>query len=365
MAMRMWDALPPYFGGKRKLVGAIFKLVPPAGQAPRLLDCFLGGGAVSLYAKARGYQVACNDLAERSHIIGRALIENTRVRLTETDVLRLYRAATAGAAGFATAHFSPQVFLSHQAAAIDGMTEELASWPEGPKRDLGRLLLVKFIFAVRPYSKFSSPGAFNLPMEERRIEYIKQRTYHQSIKTALKPTIDLLRAQAEAINAGILDNGQVNTATRGDVMDFLARTAGDVAYFDPPYAETLAYEEEYHVLDQVLAGRTFQADKSGFSTDEWRQFMAAMFAAARHIPLWVLSFGSAGGKVPLTELVELMARHRRVTAYRLKYQHVAAVASEEHRKKNEEYIVVGRADSLDVPTPEAPGLQRVEPAALH
>lgn len=342
MAMKMWDALPPYFGGKRKLVGHIFKHIPPASQAPVLMDCFHGGGSVGLYAKARGYRVLVNDLAERSVIIGKALVENNRATLTETDVQRLYRAATAGVEGFATAHFSPEVFLSNQAAAIDGMTAEIATW-EGPKQDLARLLLVKYIFAVRPYSKFSSPGAFNIPMEERRIEYIKQRTYHQSIKTALAPTIDLIRKQALAINAGILDNGQVNQASRGDVMDFLAGNRADVAYFDPPYAETLSYEEEYNVLDQILAGRRFPPDKSGFSTDDWRRFMRAMFDAADHIPMWVLSFGSAGGKIGLGELVDLMAKGgRKIDAYRLKYAHIAAVASAEHQDKNEEYIVVSR-----------------------
>ncbi|HLN63081.1 MAG TPA: hypothetical protein VK464_16205, partial [Symbiobacteriaceae bacterium] len=226
----------------------------------------------------------------------------------------------------------------------DGIMAELERWPDGPKRDLARLLLIKYIFAVRPYSKFTSAGAFNIPMEERRIEFIKQRTYHQSIKQALKPTIDLLRAQAKAINAGIIDNAVQNRAVRGDVLDFLANYKADVAYFDPPYAETLAYESEYHVLDQLLSGRLFEAERSGFSTDEWRKFMRSMFQAASHIPVWVLSFGSAGGKIGIGELVDLMAiGGRKLTAYRLKYAHIAAVASADHQAKNEEYIIVSQA----------------------
>lgn len=122
MAMRMWDALPPYFDSKRKLVGAIFKLIPPAARAPVLLDCFPGCGAVSLFAKARRYRVLSNDLAERSHIVGKALIENKRTRLDDVDLRRLYKAATDGVAGFVvTAIFTLEVFLSHQAVAIDGM----------------------------------------------------------------------------------------------------------------------------------------------------------------------------------------------------------------------------------------------------
>lgn len=93
----MWSgfqALPAYFGGKRKLCPRIFKEIarvyPPATWSRlRFVDPFLGGGSVSLYAKAHGFGVTCGDLAERSVVIGRALIENDSTRLTEPDLLRL------------------------------------------------------------------------------------------------------------------------------------------------------------------------------------------------------------------------------------------------------------------------------------
>ena len=58
----MWkrlQALPPYLGGKRKLMGRIFKHLPGPTEAPVFIDAFLGGGSVSLMAKARGYRVIC------------------------------------------------------------------------------------------------------------------------------------------------------------------------------------------------------------------------------------------------------------------------------------------------------------------
>ena len=89
----MWkrlQALPPYFGGKRKLLGHIFKNLPGPSEAPVFIDAFLGGGSVSLFAKARGYRVVCNDIAQRSHIVGQALVENDRVKLGREDVTRLF-----------------------------------------------------------------------------------------------------------------------------------------------------------------------------------------------------------------------------------------------------------------------------------
>ena len=92
----MWkrfSSLPAYFGGKRRLIGKIFKHMPTPGKAPVLVDAFLGGGSISLFAKARGYKLICNDISLRSHIVGRALIENNRVTLSQQDV-RLWKRET-------------------------------------------------------------------------------------------------------------------------------------------------------------------------------------------------------------------------------------------------------------------------------
>ena len=87
-------ALFPYLGGKRRLCPLIFreidKLIPRRHWPGRVfLDGFLGGGSVSLYAKAMGFKVVATDIAERSITVGRALIENSRVKLNREDALRL------------------------------------------------------------------------------------------------------------------------------------------------------------------------------------------------------------------------------------------------------------------------------------
>lgn len=85
----MFQALPPDFGGKRKMVPQIFRRVPPPAEVPVFVDAFMGGGSVALYAKARGYRVIANDIAERSAIIGRAILANGTVRLHEEDDARV------------------------------------------------------------------------------------------------------------------------------------------------------------------------------------------------------------------------------------------------------------------------------------
>jgi hypothetical protein len=82
--LAIWAALPPYLGGKRRLCPLIFReidrVLPRRLWAGRtFLDGFLGGGSVSLYAKAQGFRVVAADIAERA-MIGRAM-SNSRVKL--------------------------------------------------------------------------------------------------------------------------------------------------------------------------------------------------------------------------------------------------------------------------------------------
>jgi len=93
---KLSNALPAYLGGKRKLAPLIFALlatrVPRSGW-PQLtfVDPFLGGGSMSLLAKAYGFEVHCNDVAYRSALVGHALIANSSVTLSDADVVFVFR----------------------------------------------------------------------------------------------------------------------------------------------------------------------------------------------------------------------------------------------------------------------------------
>src|SRR5437867_5940131 len=121
--LSLWSALPPYLGGKRRLCPLIFREIDRI--LPRrhwsgltLLDGFLGGGSVSLYAKAQGFRVVATDIAERAITIGGALIENSRVRLTREDVLRLASPSDAPP-GRIERDYAPSTFTQEQARFLD------------------------------------------------------------------------------------------------------------------------------------------------------------------------------------------------------------------------------------------------------
>jgi adenine-specific DNA methylase len=121
--MRMWSALYPYLGGKRRLCPLIFREVDRVVSRrlwPDLtfLDAFLGGGSVALGAKAQGFKVIATDIAERSIVVGRALIENSRVRLNHEDVLRLLAPRT-GEPGRVERDLTPSVFTKNVGRFLD------------------------------------------------------------------------------------------------------------------------------------------------------------------------------------------------------------------------------------------------------
>lgn len=334
MALRMFNALLPYFGGKRKLCPVIFRHI--AKYLPRerwsgavFVDAFLGSGAVSLYAKAQGFRVIANDIAERSYIAGKALIENVQIMLSDTDIHRLF-APNQDNNRLIEREFVPEVFTKRHAVFLDNAFANA-------KRAIDKYLLLKYIFCVRPYSKFSSPNAFNRPMEEGRYDEIK-RTYTKHIQDNLKTPLAILKVEKERINAGIFSNGMKNEVRKRDVFDFIGEVAGNVLYLDPPYAGTLSYESEYAVLDKIL-GET--KAKSGFSRNDGMDVVDELLSKAEKFPLWVISFGNAGGKNELSRLVEVVSKYRKCEASEFSYRHCEAMASEEHKQKCKEWLIIG------------------------
>jgi adenine-specific DNA methylase len=333
MALKIFNALFPYFGNKRKLGPVIFhyiaKFLPrEMWQGAVFVDAFLGSGSMGLLAKAYGFRVTANDVALRSVIAGRALIENNHVRLGEVDLHRLFVPNPANL-HIIEQEFVPDVFMKLHAQFLDNAFANA-------KRDIDKYLLVKHILSLRPYSKFSSPNAFNRPMAEGRFDEIKS-TYTKHIKDNLKSPLEILKRQMPLVNAGVFSNGLQNKIYQGDVLDFIEQVDGDVLYLDPPYSGTLAYENEYAVLDRILGDAKV---KSRFSADNGMDALDEIFARSERFPLWVISFGNAGGKNELNKLVEMVRKYRQCEAQEFAYRHCEAMASDKHKQQSREFLVL-------------------------
>lgn len=145
---RQMSALPPYLGGKRRLLPWIFKTLEKA--APRdtwhtltFLDAFTGGGSVSLYAKAQGFrQIKSNDYSNRAQLIIQGLLENHHTLLSHEEVLLLTTPLDPEhSPGFVQTHFSPHVFSSRHAEALDRILVGIQRFQNPTKQALAKLLV--------------------------------------------------------------------------------------------------------------------------------------------------------------------------------------------------------------------------------
>lgn len=334
----MMHALPPYAGGKRRLLGPIFRSLPSALEAPVFVDPFLGGGSVSLYAKARGYRVLCNDVARRSHIIGRALIENDRVTLSHTALVALSQPN--GEAGYAESTLVPSVFPRQHAALLD----RLLRVAPGCSVHLGalvELVVVKMALRLRPMGNFGAKTIMHQvadgAWEDMNPHYVRDLVTRGVPRHPIRMA-EIIRQQ---VNAGVFSNGQQNEAHRGDALEFLRRTQGDICYCDPPYAGTQSYERAMKPLDDLLNGGPCEMAPSVFSTEPPEKSLPLLFEAADRFPILVLSYGNK--MIDLLGLMDLMRKHgRQVEGREIKYVHCTGLASAESRQRNRELLVIGR-----------------------
>ena len=337
--LRRLNSLPPYAGGKRRLLGQIFKHLPKPTEAPVFVDAFLGGGAVSLWAKLRGYRVVCNDLAERSVIVGRALIENDRVTLTEADSLRLFVSHPA-AEGFVRKNFAPDVLTRKHAAFLDDALIVARSAPE-PKRSLFLLLLMKYTLRCRPMGNF---GAKSIVRQMENGDWEAMNPHY--VRDALARTVHghplaLVEKLRQQVNRGVFSNGQRNTIHQRDAFTLVRETEGDILYLDPPYPGTQAYETALRPLDEILAGHRLEVERSRFSGKDGLHAMGELLDRGAHFPAWVISYGNA--QVSLDELVALVEKFRPVQqAEAIEYVHCTGLAGAAHRESNRELLIIAR-----------------------
>ncbi len=336
--LAFWSALPPYLGGKRRLCPLIFREVDrilPRRHWPglTLLDGFLGGGSVALYAKAQGFSVVACDIAERAIVVGQALVENSRVRLTREDVLRL-TAPAEGPAGRIEQAYAPRVFTPAQARLLDRALAQAEDARDPAKSALLRLLAIRVALLAHPMSQVRAGTIYRLDTGE--YESITESCLYHYVDGLRLTRPEKLLELARQINAGVFE-GQARVLKR-DVLEALPEIEADVAYFDPPYPGVMSYEKEYRVIDEILEGQS--RPTSPFTARDGAELLDTLFTRAQHIPVWLLSLGNA--VVGIEELEAKMTRLGRATrALALRYQHLPAVATEEKKASNREFLVVG------------------------
>jgi adenine-specific DNA methylase len=338
----MFSGLPPYPGGKRRLVPWIFANLAnhvPTEEWSKLsfIDAFLGGGAVSLFAKAQGFSgISSNDWSDRSQIMGQALLVNQSQTLSRTDWLRI---ASAEPSGEIRKAFTPHIFSSRHADMLDQLNQTANQTLNPTRKTLYQLLLWHLAGEFVCFG--SSIGTSNRPYAEaldglRSWDQIPAKRYlDRSVNSLLQPTWKMLEKRAKAINQSVFGGSPVSLFQQ-DAIEFARQTQGDIIYFDPPYAQTSRYEAAFTTIDTLLTGSVQEDPPSPFSKST--DILDALFESSRHIPVWILSYGDK--TVTLDELKERIQAHRpaaQITTHARQYIHMPHVS--ENRSHQELLII--------------------------
>ncbi len=311
MRTEFLQALPPYLGGKRRLVPLIFGLIartisPAQWIGTSFLDPMCGGGAVALSARAYGFDVVASDAAQRGVVVSRAVIANSGVRLTRHQLLDFLHRASSTERGW------DSLF-----AAAESFT--------GPIQPLIQLVLIKAYLRSFP---MSSPGASDAPaFIAGDLDAVSPRRLNTYLNGRQNQTPDTLWRIACKVNAGVI--GGTGSALKGDALEIIPKSSPDLLYLDPPYGGTVGYRDTYRNLDRMLGDESATAPPG----------VNELLESATEVPMVVLSYG--GPDISAEQISRTVERHRHVIkAIEVPYVHLNSIATTERRRKTREVIII-------------------------
>jgi hypothetical protein len=340
---RLLDALPNTLGAKKNQARMIFAAIAragyPPGRAHTLIDPFLGGGSISVLAKALGYQVVSGDTSPRSEAVGLALVANSQVQLEPVDLARAFQTSP-------DRWFIPPLKQLPWPEDCLNLLASICRAAEGyedpAKRALLRLLMVKVASHISIYGQPRMTA--HQRIREKNWDALTEGQIARILTPQTRPRQMAQRA-ARGLYGITFSNGQRNEFVRGDVLDLLAGRDADVLYLDPPYPDTEGYGRNYVGIDSILENRELSVVESRFSEPQgWRHLEAVLDSAAR-IPLVVLSVGGESQHVTVDDLAGLMeATGRKVHVETIEYTllHSRRTAKSDRKK---EWVLTGALNS--------------------
>jgi len=228
------DRYPPsrFMGSKRKIRQHILD-VAEQFDFDTVLDLFSGSGTIAYMFKAQGKRVLANDHMAMAATYATAMIENNRTRLSSKEIERLLE-PNSSADHFVSETFRGLYYSDADNELIDSLRANIKKLRNRYKRAIAMSALIRACVKKRPRGIFTYVGF----------------RYDDGRKDLRTPLGDHFRNAAELINNAVFDNGQENSARRGDAMSFPLQP--DLVYIDPPYYSPLSdndYVRRYHFVE--------------------------------------------------------------------------------------------------------------------
>jgi len=337
-------------GSKRKILPWIWEHVRNI-PFQTVLDAFGGTGSVSYLFKKMGKTVTYNDSLHFNYLVGKALIENNQVLLTNDDVEWLVNLhAGVKYQMFITDNFKGMYFLDNENRWLDIVNSNIIQMKCSDlielsyKQSLAYYSLFQASLMKRPFNLFHRS---NLSLRTRNVV----RSFGNKV-TWDKSFDDLFRRFCKEANDLILDTGKICLATNMSVFQ-IDPHGYELVYLDPPYFrsvganETSDYFRCYHFLEGMsqyanwpnVVHSKSEIMKSNFRSDNIYEKFEQMIEKFRNNVI-VLSYKRGG--IPsidfITSVLKKLGKkvHTRSIHYSYALNHQNGDA-----RKNRECIILG------------------------
>lgn len=295
-----------------------------------VLDAFGGTGCVGYNFKKNGKQVFYNDSLKFNYYIGLALIENSKILLTDEDLdFILKKRAGVKYPTFIYDTFRDIYFTDEENQWLDTVITNIRQIKDQYKQALAYYALFQSCIIKRPYNLFHRKNLYIRTAEVKR-SFGNKKTWDT-------PFEEHFRKFAKAANLAVFDNGKNNKAFQTDICDLKVKT--DLVYIDTPYISSkgvgVNYFDFYHFLEGIVSYEQWpelielasKHKKIKNGKQEWcnkgeiHQAFNKLFTKFKDAIL-VVSYRDDGTPT-IEELTELLKKHKKnVTVQKLAYKYV-------------------------------------------
>ncbi len=329
-------------GSKNKLLPDILKVVDDL-EFETAIDAFAGSNVVSYLFKALGKRVISNDHMHMSTTIGRALIENCQVQLSEAQVERLLVIPRANDQ-FVEKTFEGLYFSQEDCRTIDHIRQNIKRLSRPEARAIAMASLIRSCVKKRPRGIFTYTG-------ER---YDDGR---QDLKLSIAEHFVLAVQQ---FNSAVFDNGKMNEVRNSDALGLRAHKNA-LIYLDPPYFTPKSdneYVRRYHFVEGLARDWKGVSIQEHTQTKKFKSYetpfakrdgaLAAFETIFRRFRESTILVSYSSNALPRQdELVELLSKYKpEVSVHRVDHRYSFGNQSHkvgQNRNQVEEYLFLGRS----------------------
>jgi adenine-specific DNA-methyltransferase len=287
------------YGTKLAILPRILALIPP--DCRTFLDAFAGSGIVAYAVKRLGIKVITNDILRAQCLRHRVLVKNNTTILSDQDLATLLKRR-----GFRRGpyrhlcEYYERLFIQKDLEFIGTWASNIPALGSAEKQDMA---VLSAIMALHRHQGFAKTNWTPHGMPTGNRDYLDCDLAGDVVEFARDTSPQL-----------VYDNGKDNEAYSVDAVCLVSRVQCDVAYFDTPYvcaagnyeADLGYFDDLYRILTGAWSGDDDPYDTKAelppytrfYTRPDALQGFIALFRAAEHIPVLILSYNTTSGILP-------------------------------------------------------------------